>query len=78
MYNPAGEKLEYRLHDADRDDVLAPSSATVSQDICRRPLYQGLAETLAGTGWPTLRFSFSGHGHSEGQFARNDSGKRSR
>ena len=67
MYNQAGEKLEYHFHDAERDDVLVVIGHGLTGHM-ERPLYRALAEALTESGWPVLRFSFSGHGNSEGQF----------
>jgi len=68
MFNKHGEKLDFQLHEADRDDVLIiiGHGLTGHKD---RALYINLAKALNKLGWPCLRFSFSGHGDSEGSFS---------
>lgn len=68
MYNSYGEKLESVFHDADRDDVLILIAHGLTGNMDRE-LSLNLAEGLAALGWPCLRFSFSGHGGSEGDFS---------
>ncbi|WP_377136871.1 alpha/beta hydrolase [Rubritalea spongiae] len=67
MRNKHGEKIDYVLHDAERDDVLVilGHGVTGNKD---RPLCIGVAERLAAAGWPTMRLSFAGNGDSDGKF----------
>jgi pimeloyl-ACP methyl ester carboxylesterase len=65
--NRQGEKIDFALHAAGRDDVLVilGHGVTGNKD---RPLCVGVAERLAAKGWPMMRISFAGNGHSEGRF----------
>ena len=67
MRNKQGEWLEHTFLNTDRDDILVilGHGLTGNQD---RELYTSLCQLLADRGWPTLRFSYSGHGNSEGNF----------
>ena len=67
MYNKYGEKLESAFHNTEREDVIViiAHGLTGSMD---REMCSFLAKGLAERGWPALRFSFSGHGNSEGSF----------
>lgn len=66
--NGYGERLDYTLHEGERDCkniVLLGHGVTGNKD---RPFIVALAEGLAAAGFPTLRFTFSGNGESEGKF----------
>jgi len=67
MYNAHQEHIDCVIHEATRDDalVIIGHGLTGHKD---RDLYVHLAESLSDLGWPCLRFSFSGHGKSEGKF----------
>jgi len=70
MHNQYGDKLEHVLHEPSqecRDDVIIIIGHGLTGHMDRE-LYCSLAEGLASKGWRTLRFSFSGHGKSEGKF----------
>jgi len=67
VYNKQGEKLEYALHEAECDDVLVIIAHGLTGNMDRE-LCTFLAEGLAKKGYPSLRFSYSGHGGSEGKF----------
>ena len=66
--NQHGERLDYTLHGG--DDTTGPlvvlgHGVTGNKD---RPFVVQLAESLAASGLPALRFSFSGNGNSGGAF----------
>ncbi len=66
--NGYGERLDYTLHEGERgckNIVVLGHGVTGNKD---RPFILALAEDLAAAGFPTLRFSFSGNGESEGKF----------
>jgi len=66
--NPHGEKLDCTFHAGAADNqqlVVIGHGVTGNKD---RPFVVALAESLASTGVPVLRFSFSGNGNSEGNF----------
>ena len=66
--NQQDEKLDYTFHDGASDAslfVVIGHGVTGNKD---RPFLVALAEGLAKEGIPTLRFSFSGNGDSEGRF----------
>ncbi|SHI44229.1 hypothetical protein SAMN02745181_0129 [Rubritalea squalenifaciens DSM 18772] len=65
--NRHGEKIDHAFHEADRDDVLVVLAHGVTGDKDREMLMT-LANGLAAKGWPAMRMSFSGNGHSEGDF----------
>ena len=67
IHNSQGEKLEYAVHEADRDDVIVVIGHGVTGDM-DRDLIIALANGLQERGWPCVRFSFSGNGNSEGSF----------
>ena len=68
MQNKSGETLEYATHKAERDDVIIVIGHGLTGEMSREMCVY-LAENLATLGWPTLRFSFTGHGKSEGEFS---------
>lgn len=61
------QKLDAAYHSAIRDDILVliGHGVTGNKD---RPLLVGIATELAQRGIPSIRFSFSGNGNSEGPF----------
>ena len=66
--NAQGEKLDYSFHAAMSESpftVIIGHGVTANKD---RPFLVALATGLAMAGIPTLRFSFSGNGGSEGRF----------
>jgi hypothetical protein len=66
--NAQGEKLDYCFHAAAGESpftVIIGHGVTANKD---RPFVAALANGLAMAGVPTLRFSFSGNGDSEGRF----------
>ena len=65
--NHAGELLDYQFHPGNNGNVLViiGHGLTGNKDM---PLLVGIAEGLAGRGWPCLRVSFSGNGRSGGRF----------
>ncbi|BDS07504.1 hypothetical protein NT6N_25440 [Oceaniferula spumae] len=65
--NSAGEQLDASFHDAEKSDclVILGHGVTGNKD---RPMLVELADALAESGYPCLRFSFSGNGESEGKF----------
>ena len=67
MHNKHGDKLEYALHDADRDDVLVIIGHGLTGNMDRE-MCVVIGNELSKRGWPTLRFSFNGHGNSGGKF----------
>ncbi|HEX5790750.1 MAG TPA: alpha/beta fold hydrolase [Luteolibacter sp.] len=74
MFNPHasfanrhGEKLDTSFHPAERQDRLVILCHGVTGDK-DRPLLVAVAEGLAARGWPCLRLSFAGNGHSDGDF----------
>ncbi len=69
--NAAGERIDFTFHDApqnSRQIVVIGHGVTGNKD---RPFVVALAEGLAKSGFPTLRFSFSGNGSSGGQFTES-------
>ena len=69
--NRHGEKLDYNYHPAgiaSNHLVVIGHGVTANKD---RAFITALALGLAAAGVPTLRFSFSGNGHSEGRFAES-------
>ena len=67
--NPLGEKLDFAFHpgaDGCRNIVVIGHGVTGHKD---RPTPITLAKGLARAGIPSLRFSYSGNGDSEGRFA---------
>ena len=67
MYNSYGEQLEYVLHEAEREDVMVVIGHGLTGNMDREMCVY-LATKLAEQGYPTLRFSYSGHGGSGGKF----------
>ena len=68
IVNEQGERLDYSFHEGGSDSgdlVVIGHGVTGNKD---RPFVVVLAEALAVTGLPTLRFSFSGNGDSGGDF----------
>ena len=65
--NRSNERIDHTFHPSTRADVLIVlgHGVTGNKD---RPLLVALATELAARGWPSLRFSFSGNGESEGLF----------
>lgn len=66
--NPQGERLDYAFHgDAENKSriLLIGHGVTGTKD---RPWAEGLANAVAASGTPALRFSFAGNGESEGRF----------
>ena len=66
--NQQGENIDYAYHGADSSQdvlVVIGHGVTGNKD---RPFVQALAEGLGAAGFPSLRFSFSGNGDSEGKF----------
>ena len=66
--NAQGEKLDYAYHSAQGD---CPFTVIIGHGVTanmNRPFVEALAKGLAMAGIPTLRFSFSGNGDSEGRF----------
>ena len=66
--NHQGEKLDYTLHEAEKETnqiVVIGHGVTGNKD---RPLVVALAKALAEQGIHALRFSFSGNGASGGKF----------
>ncbi len=66
--NQQGEQIDYAYHGADTNQdilVLVGHGVTGNKD---RPFVTALAKGLAEAGFPSLRFSFSGNGDSEGKF----------
>jgi len=66
--NSHGERLDFTYHSTNnesRDLVVIGHGVTGNKD---RPFVVALAEGLANSGIPALRFSFSGNGSSEGTF----------
>jgi pimeloyl-ACP methyl ester carboxylesterase len=66
--NAQGEKLDYAYHSAQGD---CPFTVIIGHGVTanmNRPFVETLAKGLAMAGIPTLRFSFSGNGDSEGRF----------
>lgn len=67
--NPLGERLDFAFHpgaDGCRNIVVIGHGVTGHKD---RPTPVALADGLARAGIPSLRFSYSGNGGSEGRFA---------
>lgn len=67
LTNAHGETLDYSEHPASRDDVIAiiGHGVTANKD---RPHLIAVGEELARRAIPSIRFSFSGNGKSEGKF----------
>ena len=66
--NTHGERLDYSFHESGKDPknvVVLGHGVTGNKD---RPFIVALAESLATTGIPALRISFSGNGDSDGKF----------
>ena len=66
--NSHGERLDYSFHQGDgisKRIVILGHGVTGNKD---RPFVAALANGLAASGIPALRFSFSGNGDSEGRF----------
>ena len=66
--NKHGEQLDYTFHEGQQESkniVILGHGVTGNKD---RPFIVALGEELATIGIPTLRFSFSGNGASEGLF----------
>ena len=66
--NSYGERLDYSFHRGEASSkriVVLGHGVTGNKD---RPFVAALANGLAASGIPTLRFSFSGNGDSEGEF----------
>lgn len=69
--NRHGEKLDYAFHPSGKESahlVVIGHGVTANKD---RPFITALALGLASAGIPTLRFSYSGNGASEGQFTES-------
>lgn len=67
--NAQGERLDYTYHHGRQgagEIVLIGHGVTGNKD---RPFVVALAEALARAGVPTIRFSFSGNGASQGKFS---------
>ena len=68
IMNHQGEKLDYTLHEAEKETnqlLVIGHGVTGNKD---RPLIVALANAVAEKGIHALRFSFSGNGTSEGKF----------
>ncbi len=65
--NQAGETIDHTLHPGTNKDTLLLLAHGVTGDKDREFMVE-LASLLSEQGWPTLRFSFTGNGHSEGRF----------
>lgn len=70
LQNYQGETLDCALHDAERSDLLVLLAHGVTGDKDREIMVT-IADILSKNGWPTLRFSFSGNGESEGSFQQS-------
>ncbi len=68
--NRAGERIDYQFHAGSKMDVLVILGHGVTANM-DRPHLVALAEGLSARGWPCLRFSFSGNGKSQGNFAQS-------
>src|SRR5688572_12986102 len=69
--NAQGQRLDYTYHHARegaRELVVIGHGVTGNKD---RPFVVALAEGLAKAGIPSLRFSFSGNGTSQGKFTES-------
>ena len=67
--NGYGERLDYTYHGGEGDRIVVIGhGVTGNKD---RPALVALAEGLAAAGISTLRFSFSGNGGSDGDFAES-------
>ena len=69
--NASGENLDYTFHDGDTSSqqiVVLGHGVTGNKD---RPFLVELAKNLSKSGIPTLRFSFSGNGDSDGEFTES-------
>ena len=69
--NALGERLDHTYHhgrQGAREIVIIGHGVTGNKD---RPFVVALAEGLAKAGIPTLRFSFSGNGASQGKFSES-------
>ena len=66
--NNNNESLDFAFHEGNPSSnflILIGHGVTGNKD---RPFIKSLAEGLANAGFPTIRFSFSGNGSSEGKF----------
>lgn len=65
--NPSGERIDLTFHPGSRREslVILGHGLTGNKD---RPLLVALAEGLSALGWPCMRISYSGNGHSGGRF----------
>ena len=69
--NANGENLDYTFHTGDKSSqnmVVLGHGVTGNKD---RPFLVELAKNLGNTGIPTIRFSFSGNGNSDGEFTQS-------
>jgi pimeloyl-ACP methyl ester carboxylesterase len=67
ILNSQGERLDISFHGGDHLGamIVIGHGVTGNKD---RPLLVAIAEGLSRKGWPSIRFSFSGNGESEGEF----------
>ena len=69
--NTSGENLDYTFHAGDKSSqhiVVLGHGVTGNKD---RPFLVELADNLSNAGIPTIRFSFSGNGNSDGEFTQS-------
>ena len=69
--NASGENLDYTFHTGDKSSqhiVVLGHGVTGNKD---RPFLVELADNLSNAGIPTIRFSFSGNGNSDGEFTQS-------
>ena len=69
--NASGENLDYTFHAGDKSSqhiVVLGHGVTGNKD---RPFLVELADNLSNAGIPTIRFSFSGNGNSDGEFTQS-------
>ena len=69
--NASGENLDYTFHAGDKSSqhiVVLGHGVTGNKD---RPFLVELAGNLSNAGIPTIRFSFSGNGNSDGEFTQS-------
>ena len=69
--NASGENIDYTFHAGDKSSqhiVVLGHGVTGNKD---RPFLVELADNLSNAGIPTIRFSFSGNGNSDGEFTQS-------
>ena len=69
--NASGENLDYTFHAGNKSSqhiVVLGHGVTGNKD---RPFLVELADNLSNAGIPTIRFSFSGNGNSDGEFTQS-------